>query len=259
MPDDLPIQLFLLASAVVVGAEAVKATGWRLWVFIGVCSAFVISAFAWPWLKGIYPPVTSWIGEIATSPHSWFLLIVLGLVLIAATGARKTRTAFPNVAEITASPETARDYSENLQQLNRTAFLVSSAGLDEIYRRRIEAAASMIPEHPGEHHFTSNSDMMAETNRLNSFLYTLLQDLEGSHWGVKFNSLMKQTELEASADLLRRDSTPDGLHSQHYRLFYIASMQRDRAVDFLSNAIRDARDYEQQNLQHLRERKRLHT
>ena len=91
MHGDLEIQIFFFASAFLAGVEAMKAEDWRRWAFWGVCGLFAAIGFGWYWLKGIYPPVTGWVTEIATSPQSWFVLIVLGLVLLAITG-RKSKS-----------------------------------------------------------------------------------------------------------------------------------------------------------------------
>lgn len=86
MSGDLEIRLFLFSSAVLAGYEAMKATKWRMWVFWALCGGFAIAGAAWSWIENVYPPITSRIAEVATNTESWFLLFVLVLVLVAATG-----------------------------------------------------------------------------------------------------------------------------------------------------------------------------
>ena len=105
MHDDLTIQLFLFTCAVPVGVEAMKASGWRLYVFCTLTILFVLAGVGWPSLKGASPSLSGWLGEIAASPQSWFFLVALALVAVAATG-RKVRTALPP-AEIAGSSNPA--------------------------------------------------------------------------------------------------------------------------------------------------------
>ena len=87
--DDLVIQIFFWTCAFLAMVEAMKATGWRLWAFGILGGLLFLIGTAWAWVKEIYPPFTGWITTVATSPHSWFLLIVLFLVLVAFTGRAK--------------------------------------------------------------------------------------------------------------------------------------------------------------------------
>jgi hypothetical protein len=91
--DDIVIQLFFWTFASVAVVEAMKASGWRIWAFGILGLALVLIGAAWPWLKGIYPPLTSWITSIATNPQSWFLLLVLIFVLVAVMGRTKRVSA----------------------------------------------------------------------------------------------------------------------------------------------------------------------
>jgi hypothetical protein len=89
MQDDLTIPLFFFTCAFLAVVEAMKASGWRLYAFGALGVLTVAIGLAWQWIKGIYPPLTNWIVELATSAQSWFLLAVLGFILIAITGRRR--------------------------------------------------------------------------------------------------------------------------------------------------------------------------
>jgi hypothetical protein len=84
--DDLIIQVFFWSSGLIAGYEAMKASGWRIWVFGGLGAFLILAGFTWGGLKDVSPPFTRWITEIATDPQSWFLLMVIGLVLLSITG-----------------------------------------------------------------------------------------------------------------------------------------------------------------------------
>jgi hypothetical protein len=92
MPGDLEIRLFLFSCTFLAGIEAMKAEGWRLYVFWAVCAAFGLAGLGWSWIFVLSPTVANWIAQIATSPQSWFVLLALGLLLIAATSPQKPKT-----------------------------------------------------------------------------------------------------------------------------------------------------------------------
>jgi hypothetical protein len=104
MTEELTIQLFFFSSALLAGFEAMKAGGWRVWAFGGLTALLAIFGLAWHSLKEIYPPLTIWVTEIATSPQSWFALIVIALVLIAMTGRRGS--AWTRIQRLFGAPTT---------------------------------------------------------------------------------------------------------------------------------------------------------
>jgi hypothetical protein len=80
--NTLTIRLFLFASALVLGVEAVKTEG-RVRFGFGVgCAAFVLIGILWKPLAALLPSVASAMAEIAMSPPSWFFLIVVLFLLL---------------------------------------------------------------------------------------------------------------------------------------------------------------------------------
>jgi hypothetical protein len=53
--------------------------------------------------------------------------------------------------------------------------------------------------------------------------------------------------------------TPEGLHPQQFRLFYIAYKKCAAAKTFLKDAVKRVEESDQQILQHIRERLQFHT
>src|SRR3712207_5472834 len=105
MQDDLQVHLFFFASSVPLGIEAMKAAGLRLRVGFGALAAACLAlGLFWPRLKDLYPPLTAWFVELAGSPQTWFLLVVLVLVALAAAG-RRARQDRIIVSETGLSPE----------------------------------------------------------------------------------------------------------------------------------------------------------
>jgi hypothetical protein len=115
--DDLVIQIFFWTSAFLAVVEAMKATGWRVWAFGILGLVLVLIGAAWSWLKGVYPPLTGWITSIATNPQSWFLLLVLFLVLVSVTGRRRRADPGGVSSEIEAMQNALRRLSERIDSV----------------------------------------------------------------------------------------------------------------------------------------------
>ena len=133
--NDLTIQLFFFTSAIFAGVEAVKANGWRAWLFGGLAGLFAITGAAWPSLKEIYPPLSRSIGEVASSPQAWFTLIVLALAVVALTGRKARATATSSTGEPIELPEWLSDVPGRLDdlagKLDRLAKAVAQGSLTQ--------------------------------------------------------------------------------------------------------------------------------
>jgi hypothetical protein len=105
MQDDLTIPLFFWTCAFMAGVEAMKAEGWRVRAFGALAVFLVALGVFWQWVKEFYPPLTGAITEVATSPHSWFTLIALGLVVVAVTGRSRRMTSHAPQQEVVLPPE----------------------------------------------------------------------------------------------------------------------------------------------------------
>jgi hypothetical protein len=297
--DNLLITLFFFTSAVLGGFEAMKAKGWRALAFWFLTAVFGIAGVAWYPLKDVYPPLTRYISEIATSPQSWFVLFVLGVVLLAATGRspRSSRQSVIPTADadadlhdkirqladqiasvqpyddsevrqilndtiktlVSLGVDVARQApdSENIRNLDRTAFLLSTETVDTLYRRRLEEALARLPQNPLDMPIDTNEKMKRETDRLQEYFLDLQENLIGSEWVEGCRYVIGRAEIEGNAELLRMDTPPE-LHPQHYRLFYVARLCRDKVERFLKQSITKARENERQMLQMLRERPSVH-
>lgn len=280
--EDLTITLFFFTSAVLAGFEAMKASGWRLWAFWILTALFAAIGLSWLWLKEISPTLTRWVGEIATSPQSWFVLIILGLVLLAVTG-RKSKQAGLSAGDGSIHPDAYDDNylrslvndvmqkqanlesqfkqampdTEAIRQLNRTAFLLSTAAVDSLYRSRLELALHHVPWHPKDGPIDTDEKILRETKRIDDYFDDLSANLYGSRWSHELDIVRRRAEGEADHELPRM-GTPNGLNPYHFRLFHIACMQRDRTSEFLKRAIVEAEQGERQMLQMLRERPEIH-
>jgi hypothetical protein len=118
--DDLVIQVFFWTSAFLAAVEAMKASGWRVWAFAALGAVLFLCGALWHWLKEIYPPFTAWVTTIATSPQSWFLLLVIFIVLVSVTGRAKRRPQSDGSSEFTALNNALKGLFErvgNIEQL----------------------------------------------------------------------------------------------------------------------------------------------
>jgi hypothetical protein len=309
--DNLIIQIFFWTSAVLCGVETVKASGWRIWAFGLIGSILALAGLTWGILKDLSPPLTRWVADVATAPQSWFVLIVLGLVLLSVTG-RKARkdgsgsgdgspnfTAqiedidqrineiWHNIGSIEGKLDLLQNYDDNdlrrlindiiqkqallevqfkqalptaeqTDNLDRTAFLLSTAAVDIQYRQKLEEALAHLPAPSVDTPIDTDEKMMRETERLNGYFEDVGANLSGSRWANEFMSVIRRAENEADSDLLRME-VPHGLHPARFRLFHIARMCRDRVETFLNRSIIAAKEQERQMLQMLRERPQLHT
>jgi hypothetical protein len=166
--DDLAIILFLLTLGTAFGVEAVKAeTLLRRAAFGGLAAFFLLTGLFWLQLKKLWPPLTEWAASIATNPMSWFIVFILVVAIFAFHRPKKrkvetsdrdteltalkahlasilkdqaTLKAHIKLAQVTSPPGTA----EKFRQLDRTTFLLSTAAVDDIYRKRLELCLEPI-------------------------------------------------------------------------------------------------------------------
>ena len=87
----LTIVLFLLASALLLGVEAVKTGGRVRYAFGAAAAAFVLLAFFWVPLASAFPVAARQVASVAQDPSSWFILLVV--VLVVAREFWRSRTA----------------------------------------------------------------------------------------------------------------------------------------------------------------------
>lgn len=80
--NTLTIMLFLFASALLLGVEAVKSSG-KLRVGFGAGAlAFVLLGLFWEPAAAMFPEAASAIGQIAAFPPSWFVLIMVIFLVV---------------------------------------------------------------------------------------------------------------------------------------------------------------------------------
>jgi hypothetical protein len=88
--DDLTIVLFFIGTAISVAAAAMSQAGWkhRILIYGMFAVAAIMAALGalWPLIKGWSPQITGVVAPVATSPVSWFSLIILTLSLRIAVG-----------------------------------------------------------------------------------------------------------------------------------------------------------------------------
>lgn len=297
--DDLVIQIFFWTSAFLALVEAMKATGWRVWAFGALVAVLAVAGAAWGSVREVYPPFTAWMTNIATNPQSWFLLLLLALVLVAATGRVKKRNGSQNsndflqaelqsmrarIEKIEGLPEpvSAKDFAdlkttllnlikdqagtlrklpdatEPISQLNRTAFLLSVAYGNSIYRRRLLTQRSLIPWHPKDGPVDTDEKMLRQKALIDGFHSTLRTEMYGSRWLEEFDRGLRDAEVEADIEV-RKMGRPEGIDPYIFRAFHIACIQRDRTAMLLEVAVGEAEAQEKQMLQMVRERPDLHS
>src|ERR1700730_9189661 len=75
--DQLTILAFWLTLFAAFAVESVKAeTATRRIAFGGLACVFLLSGLFWSQLREIWPPLTAWVTSVATSPTSWFVLLI---------------------------------------------------------------------------------------------------------------------------------------------------------------------------------------
>lgn len=198
------------------------------------------------------------------SQYGWGAYVFAGLaavcvvVLVACAALVSWRTFSPlgRVPLPVVANDTSRlELSEKIRQLDRTAFLVTSAMAQDAYRRRLVEAYEHVPK--GCAPFDTDDKLRAETKVINKFISDLQSDLVGSHWISELERNYRRAESDADQILLERE-VPSGLNVVQYRLFMVACMRRDYIENWLSSAILDAKSHEAQMLQMISERPSLH-
>lgn len=279
--DDLVIQIFFWTSGFLCGVEAMKAAKWRLWTFTAVGVALVIVGLFWGLLKEISPAITRWVTDVATSPQSWFVLIVLSLLLLSITGRKHGtgNTELDNTdltAEMAALKKSVTEFgaslakltktqhggtgsiAEVLSNMQRTAFLLSTAYVQAEYQRRIEGQLEAVPFDTAiTGTVVTDEHLIAQAARIESYLNGVRQELYGSHWLEELSRIEREAEYSADAEL-RKTGSPERVNPYAYREFHIACMKRDYIADFLNRALNEARSQNRQMLQMVRERPELH-
>ena len=93
---DFEILLFWLGLAGTVGVEIVREnTRTRRLLFGVLAVVFIVTGFAWPWLKNWWPPFTAAITSIATNSETWFILavVIYAIFIFGVPKARADRAA----------------------------------------------------------------------------------------------------------------------------------------------------------------------
>jgi hypothetical protein len=147
---------------------------------------------------------------------------------------------------------------EKLRQLDRTAFLISTAAVQDSYKRRLEEALAKLPGRPADVPIDTDDKLVRETLRIDGYLDDVRANLDGSHWVQEFNRVCQHAEHQADSDLLRMDISPE-FKPMIYRRFHIAAMKRDTTQAFLERSIEEAKQHDRQMLQMLRERPDIHS
>src|SRR5262245_25641488 len=97
--DDLAIFLFWLALAVPFGIEAVNPQTRAYRLGFGVlCAISVLASFLWKPVANAWPPLVGYMTELATSPVSWFVIIMFVLAGFAVNGRGWKRTNMQEAA-----------------------------------------------------------------------------------------------------------------------------------------------------------------
>jgi hypothetical protein len=162
-----------------------------------------------------------------------------------------------NAALMAAKLEETWAKAGSIGQLDRTAFLLTVAAVDEMYRRKLEEALANAPPLPTDMPIDTDEKMTRETGRIQEYLGDVEANLSGSRWDQDFISVIRRAETEADSDLLRME-VPTGLHPARFRLFHIAYLCREKVEQFLARSIGAAKEHERQMLQMLKERPEVH-
>lgn len=83
--DNLAISLFFGGLAVTFAVAAMSQAGWKHWALISLlfvlAAASLVIGVAWPLIKGASPVITYSVMAVATSPVSWFVVVVAALMI----------------------------------------------------------------------------------------------------------------------------------------------------------------------------------
>lgn len=134
--NTLTITLFLLASALLLGVEAVKSSGKLRYGFGAGAGAFVLLGLLWDPAAKMFPDAARAVGEVAGFPPSWFFLILVIFLVVRERWAVRGRsgeteslppaTADNAVGQI----EVLRDMLATIQADNRDARLKVQEALE---------------------------------------------------------------------------------------------------------------------------------
>jgi hypothetical protein len=141
--DDLTIRLFFLGCAVAFGIAAVSVeTSFKRTSFGVLTVACVAAAILWIHVKTTWPSVSSPVAQVATSPQSWFLVVMFLLAVFASQPSRsKTGSAPDNLQEglpasdltVTEKPQAAAKKPEKREFLQVTVEYLINFRRDEKY------------------------------------------------------------------------------------------------------------------------------
>lgn len=137
------IMLFFFGSALLSGLEAMKTEKWRSYALWGLTALFLLCGVFWTSVQKLSPPATAFVTAIATSPEFWFVLFVLMVVWLAASGHRiiapNKQAALPAEANATIKARLSVIESNIGQILERQTTHISTPELASDLHKAISA------------------------------------------------------------------------------------------------------------------------
>jgi hypothetical protein len=82
--NELAIPLFLIAAAITLAMGAIRQADWRHPTLIGgllvVAGILFVAGIGWVWFEDVSSLLTQVVKEVATSPVSWFVILIASLI-----------------------------------------------------------------------------------------------------------------------------------------------------------------------------------
>jgi hypothetical protein len=170
---------------------------------------------------------------------------------------RTSATLVPTEATVGSAPlaRPPADYESQLHAIDKTAFILSNAEIDRIYRSRVASALAKLPPEDGPR---SDAEVDIATDKLQRFIDEVSESLRGSAWAEALNRGINDAGRQADNQLLQNNG-PEGFSPLRFRKYYVAYRQVAYLRTFLREAATQAKIEEQITLQNVRERMLHHS
>jgi hypothetical protein len=220
----------------------------RTLIFLWACAVvFLIIAVAWPWIAEKWPEAKAFAQRVSSNQITAnalgltiFGLLVLDFVMRRKWLAKGGRAARP----------------PDLTNLNRTAFLLSTAATDRVYDQRLVRQLAMAPLQAGASADSDEKRLQAKA-RIEEYLSNLGADLYGSRWLPDLDLTLREAARKGDLEVRSMQRPPES-DPYIFQAFRIACVKRDEVVKFLRRAIEAAEQEEANMLQMMRERPDIH-
>jgi hypothetical protein len=222
----------------------------RTLIFLWACAAgFMVLAIAWPWIAEKWPEAKAFGQHISGNQMAANAvgLIIFGLLVLDFVMRRKWLAKGGGAA-----PARMPD----LTNLNRTAFLLSTAATDRVYHQRLVRQLAIAPLQAGNAADSDEKRLQAKA-RIDEYLSNLSADLYGSRWMPDLDLTLRDAASKGDREVRSMQRPPDS-DPYIFQAFRIACVKRDEVVKLLRKAIDLAEQEEANMLQMMRERPDIH-